>query len=113
MLRQTAEISKAINPGVVSVGPSRLQGITAHKIEPNKLKALIHITHMRTHNVTEYIRFAAASCARACVPQQFEFQKRFGAVVPGNRQLVSDLLDVGWFESHFAEIFIERRLSSH
>jgi hypothetical protein len=57
---------------------------------------------MRSHKVTEYIRLAAASRARARAPKQFEFQKRFGAIVPSNRQFVSDLLDVAWLKSHLS-----------
>ena len=94
MLRQTAEISKAINPRAVSIPPAGLQCITAHKIEPDKLKAFVGVAHKRTDNVTEHIRLPAASGARARAPQQFEFQKRFGAIIPGNGQFVSDLLDV-------------------
>src|SRR5438034_6735433 len=100
MLRQTAEISKAINPGAVSIPPTRLQCITADEIESDKLKALVGVAHMRTHNLTEHVRLAAASRARARASQQFEFQKRFSAVIPGNGQFVSDLLEVAWLKSH-------------
>ena len=68
MLRQTAEISKAINPGAVSISPAGLQCITADKIESEKLEALVGVAHMRTHNMTQHVRFAAARCARACAP---------------------------------------------
>ena len=94
MLRQTAEISKAINPGAVSVGPAGLQCVTAHQIESDELEALVRVTYMRPHNLTKHIRFAAARRARTRAPQQFKFEKRFGAVIPGNGQFVSDLLDV-------------------
>jgi hypothetical protein len=104
MLRQAAEISKAINPGAVSVGPTRLECITAHQIESDKLEALVGVAHMRTHNLTEHIRLAAASRARARAPQQFELQKRFSAVIPGNGQFVSDLLDVARFKSHWVQL---------
>jgi hypothetical protein len=100
MLRQTAEISKAINPGAVAIRPAGLQCITAHQIESDKLEALVGVADMRTHYLTEHIRLAAASRARARAPQQFEFQKRFGAVIPGNGQLVSDLLDIAGLKSH-------------
>jgi hypothetical protein len=103
MLRQTAKISKAINPGAVSIPPTGLQCITSHKIESNELKTFVGMAHMRTQNVTEHIRLAAASRARARAPQQFEFQKRFSAVVPRNGQFVSDLLDVRWLKSHFPD----------
>src|SRR4029077_12476198 len=99
MLRQTAEISKAINPGAVSIGPAGLQCVTAHQIESDKLEALVGVAQVRTHNLTEHIRLAAASRARTGTPQQFEFQKRFGAVIPGNSQFVSDLLDVARLKS--------------
>src|SRR5262252_4298133 len=103
MLGQTAEISKAINPGAVSIRPTGLQCITAYEIEANKFEAFVVIAHMRTHDLTEHIRLAAASCAWACAPQQFEFQKRFSAVIPGNRQFVSDLLNISRLEAHDIE----------
>src|SRR5207244_12216535 len=109
MLRQTAEISKPINPVAVSIRPTGLQCITAHEIESDKLEAFIGVAHMRTRNLTELIRLAAASRARTSAPQQFKFQKRFGAVIPGNGQFVSDLLDVARFKSHLRS----RSLSSH
>ena len=96
MLRQTAEISKAINPGAVPIPPTRLQCITADEIESDKLKALVGVAHMRTHNLTEHIRLAASRRTRTGAPQQLNFQKRFGAVIPSNGQFVSDLLDVAW-----------------
>jgi len=100
MLRQTAEVSKAINPGAVSIRPTGLQCITAHEIESDKLEAFVRVAHVRTQNVTEHIRFAAARRARARAPQQFKFQKRFGTVIPDNGQFVSDLLDIIRFKSH-------------
>src|SRR6266550_5236275 len=100
MLRQTAEISKAINAGAVSIRPTGLECITAHEIESDKFEALVGVAHMRTHNLTEHIRLAAASRARTCAPQQLKFQKRFGAVIPANGQFVSDLLDVGGLQTH-------------
>src|SRR5215472_5231560 len=101
MLPQTAQISKAINPGAMSVSPARLQSITTHQIESDKLKALVCVSHMRAHNLTEHIRLAAANRARTRATQSFKFQKRFGAVIPGNGQFVSDLLDIAGLKSHF------------
>jgi hypothetical protein len=100
MLRQTAEISKAINAGAVSIRPTGLECITAHQIESDKLEAFVSVAYVRTHNLTEHIRLAATSRARARASQQFEFKKRFGAVIPGNGELVSDLLDVRWLKPH-------------
>src|SRR5580765_3950614 len=105
MLCQTAEISKAINPGAVSIGPAGLQCVTAHQIESDKLEALVRVAHVRTRNVTEHIRLAATSRARAGTPQWFEVQKCFCTVVPGDGDLVSDLLDVARLKSHFRFFF--------
>ena len=104
MLRQTAEISKAINPGVMSVGPARLDCITAYQIESDELEALFGVAHIRTHNLAEHVRFAAASRAWARAPPQFKFQKRFRAVIPSNGQFVSDLLDIAGFKSHHRQL---------
>jgi hypothetical protein len=68
----------------MSIRPTGLHCITAHEIESDKLEAFVRVTHMRTHNLTEHIRLAAASRARTRAPQQFKLQKRFGAVIPGN-----------------------------
>jgi hypothetical protein len=84
----------------VSIRPTGLQCITAHKIESNELKAFVSVAYMRTHNVTEHIRLASARGAWARAPQHFKLQKRFGAIAPGNGQFVSDLLNVRWLESH-------------
>jgi len=84
----------------VSIGPSGLQGITAHQIKSDERKALVGVTHMRPHNLTEHIRLAPANRARARAPEQFEFEKGFSAVIPRNSQFVSDLLDVRWLKSH-------------
>jgi len=94
MLRQTAEISKAINAGAVSVGPARLQSITAYEFESDKLEAFVGIAHVRTRNMTEHIRLAATSRARARTPQHPKFDKGFAAIVPRERQFVADQLHV-------------------
>jgi hypothetical protein len=94
----------------VSVGPTGLDCITAYQIESDELEALVGVTHIRTHNLTEHIRFATASRARTRAPQQFKFQKRFRAIVPGNSQFVSDLLDVRWLQAHEIPILPPARL---
>jgi hypothetical protein len=84
----------------MSIGPAGLQCITAHQIESDELEAPAGVAHIRTHNLTEHIRLAAASRAWAGAPQQFKFHKRFGAVIPGNSQFVTDLLEIRWLKSH-------------
>ena len=78
----------------MSVRPVRLQRITAYKLKSDKVEALATVAHIRTHNVAKHVRLTAAGRARARAAQQFEFQKRFSAVIPGNGQFVSDLLDL-------------------
>jgi len=65
---------------------------------------------MRTQNLAEHIRLAAASRARARAPQQLEFQKRFVAVIPSNGEFVSDLLDVRWCQAHEIPILAPAQL---
>jgi hypothetical protein len=93
----------------VSIRPTGLQGITAHEMESEKFEAFVRVAHMRTHNLTEHIRLAAARRARARAAQQFKFQKRFGAVIPGNGQFVSDLLDVPRIKSHW--VYLSHQLT--
>ena len=67
MVRQTTEISKAINPAAMSIGPAGLHCIAANQIESEKVEAFVTMAHMRTHNMAEHIGFAAARSARACL----------------------------------------------
>ena len=87
----------------MSIAPAGLQCITAYQLESKKFEAFVGIAHMRTHNLTEHIRLATTSGARTRAPQQCEFQKRFGTVVPSNGKLVANLLNVGWLKSHFPD----------
>jgi len=89
----------------VSIVPARLQSVTADDDETVELKAGVGMTDLRSQDISEHIRLATASRARARAPQQFEFYKRFGAVTPRNGQFVSDLLDVPRLKSHFPQFF--------
>jgi hypothetical protein len=113
MLRQTAEVSKAINSGAVSIGPTGLQCITAHQIKSKELETFGSVGHMRTHNVTEHIRLAAASRARARAPQRFEFEKRFRAVIPRDGQFISDLLNVTGLQTHLTDHLLSPRINTY
>jgi len=97
----------------MSIGPAGLQCITADHIKSQKLEALVRVADTRTRNLTEDVRLAAATRTGARAPEQFKFDEWLRAVVPGNSQLVSDVLDVRRLESHFSDSsFKERRLSS-
>jgi len=94
----------------MSIRPAWLQRIAPNQVESDKLEAFVTVAHARTPNMTEHIGFAATSRARAGAPQQFELQKRFGAVVPGNGQLFADLLDISWLDAHvFQSRFVRVR----
>ena len=97
---QSAQVSKAINSGTVSVGPPRLQSVTPYEIEADELKTLIRISHMRSRDMAEQIWFAPASGTGTCASQRLQLEKRFRPVVPGNGNLVSYLLNVCWFQPH-------------
>ncbi len=97
---QSAQVSKAINSGTVSVGPPRLQRVTPYEIEADELKTLIRISHMRSRDMAEQIWFAPASGTGTCASQRLQLEKRFRPVVPGNGNLVSYLLNVCWFQPH-------------
>src|SRR6266542_2080725 len=101
-LRRAPEVSKAINARAMSILPTRLQGIAANKIEADKLKAFVGVSdpELAGRNVAQHIRFATARRARTGATQHFEFQKRFRAIVPGDRKLVSDLLNIGRLQTH-------------
>jgi hypothetical protein len=103
MFSQTAQVSKAVNSRAVPVCPAGLQGVSAHQIETDELKAFVRVGHVRPQNITENIRFAAASCAWTRASEHFEFQERFFSVVPGNRQFVSDLLDINGLQTHYTD----------
>src|SRR5689334_21150817 len=96
---QTAEISKAVNSRVVSIGPARLQRISAYQIKAEKLKTFVGVTHTRAREIAQHIRFASARRAGTCAAQHFKFQKRFSAIIPRHRKFVSDLLHVGRFQA--------------
>jgi len=54
----------------------------------------------RNHLSSEHIWLAAARCAGTCAPQVFEFEIRLGPVIPRNGELVSDLFNIRWSQTH-------------
>ena len=88
----------------MSILPTRLQGIAANQIEADKLKALVGVSDVWPRNVAQHIRFATARRTRTGATQHFEFEKRFGAIVPSDRKLVSDLLNIGRLQTHDVDL---------
>ena len=84
----------------MTVAPGRLEGITTDQMPPGKFKTLRGVMDFRPNDVAEHIRLAAAGSAGAGSAQQAEGQKRFSPVVPLDRKLAPDLLDILWLEAH-------------
>jgi hypothetical protein len=97
---QSAQVSKAINSRAMTVGPARLQCVAAYEIEADELKTLARIGHTRPRYISEHIGFPPASCARTRASQRLELEKRFSAVIPGDGELVSYLLNVRRLQAH-------------
>src|SRR5437899_11189932 len=91
--RQPPQILETVDASVVSIVPARLQGVTANDDETIELKARVGITDFGSQDVAEHIRFATASCAGTRAAQLHKIEIRFAAVVPFNRQLITDLLN--------------------
>ncbi len=88
----------------MSIAPARLQRVTADNFETGELKTCLGVTHVRPHDVAEYIRFAAARRARTRAAQKLQIEERLCPVVPLNGQLIPDLLNVLWFQGHEVSI---------
>jgi hypothetical protein len=89
----------------MSVGPKRLECVTANKLKTGELKTLFVMTDERTRNVPEDIRLASARGAWTRAAQELEIEIRFLPIIPLNGQLVCDLLNVGRLQTHWNSKF--------
>ena len=78
----------------MSITPARLKGITSDKIEAGQFKALLGIANCRPVDMAKYVRLAATRRARARPTEKLEKEIRLRTIIPANRQLVADLLNV-------------------
>jgi hypothetical protein len=85
----------------MSVGPTRLQRVTAYEIETGESKTLVRIRYLRPRDITKHIGFATARRTGAYTSQRLKCEKRLCTVIPRNRELAAYLLNVCWLESHF------------
>src|SRR5438046_6367628 len=108
-LSQTSWILKTVNTGAVSVAPSWLHSIAAHDAETDKNKALLRISQMRTRDVAQHVRLATARRAWTRATEKLQIEIRFRPVVPVNRKFTSDLLNIGWFQTHWFPILAKYR----
>src|SRR4030095_5295927 len=72
---QSPQVSKAINSSAVSVGPARLQRITAYEIETGESKTLLRISYLRSRDITKHVGFATARRAGTCASQHLKSEK--------------------------------------
>ena len=89
------QIFKGEEPGRMAVGPDGLQGIASHRDQARQLKRpgrqgcwwiFVQITHD--------IGFAFTSGAGTGAPQIFQRDETLRAVIPFDRQLIADELEV-------------------
>ncbi len=89
----------------MTVAPARLNCVTTDNIETGQLKTVFRVTHVRSHNVSENVGLPATGRAWARAPQKLQIEIRLSSVVPLNGELISDLLNVRWFQPHgFADL---------
>ena len=88
----------------MSVAPGRLEGITADQMPSGKFKTLRGVMDFRPNDIAEDIRLAPAGGAGTGAAEEAERQKRFTPVVPLDRQLAPDLLDILRLEAHEATL---------
>ena len=89
-----------IDPGVVAIAPAGLQRITADQIPAAKLKTLIAITDSWPNDFTHHVRLAAAGRTGTGAAQKPDRQKGLAPVIPFDRKLPPDLLDIRRLEAH-------------
>jgi hypothetical protein len=93
-----------VKTGAVAVTPAWLERIPSDELPAQKLKAGVRVTHARPRDVAQHVWFAAASSAGAGASQMLEWKIGFFAVIPLDRQLFADQLNVLWFKSHGAAV---------
>src|SRR5207302_1580857 len=100
---------KTVDAGAVTVAPTRLNRVATDNFETSELKAVIRVADVRSHDISEHVGLAAAGRTRTSAPEKLEIEIRLGSVVPLNGQLISNLLNIGWFQTHGLSILPQRR----
>jgi hypothetical protein len=91
---------KGIEAGAVTVTPARLERIPSNILPAKELKACVRVTHVRSLDVPQYVRLAAAGSAGAGPSQAFKGEIGFFAIIPVHREFVTDELDIFRLKSH-------------
>lgn len=97
---EAPKILERVEAGAVTVSPARLERIPSDVLPAHEFKTGIRVTHVWPRDVAENIRLAPARSAGAGAPERLQAKIGLGAVVPSNRQLAADELDVGQFQAH-------------
>jgi hypothetical protein len=102
-LRQAPQILEAVNPGPVTISPVWLNRVTADDFESNEVKAIVGVTDptWAGQDISEHAWLAAAGRARTGATQKLEIEIRLRSVVPLNRQLAANLLNVCRLQAHW------------
>jgi hypothetical protein len=100
-LRDSPEILKTVNAGVMAIAPHRLQSIAADNLKSDKPKAVVGIIDIRPKDVPKNIRLATARSAWTGATKELQIEIRLRAVIPTNGQFITDLLDVCRFQRHW------------
>ena len=94
-VRHLSQIIERINPGRVAVAPNRLHRIAADAAKADELERLRRQRSVRRGvEVAHDVHLALAAGARTMPPQTLELHVAFTAVIPLDRQLITDGLEV-------------------
>jgi len=91
---QPLEIRKGIEPCRVAIPPAWLDGVPPDPVDPVDLETPLMIRHLRPFDAAENVRLSAARRAGTMPTHRLEREIAFGTVIPGDRKLVSDHLQV-------------------
>ena len=82
----------------MAIAPAWLDSVTSNGLPGGEVEAAGTVSNLGTLDVTHHIRLAAAGRARAMAAHGFEWQVGFGAIIPRDSEVVSDLLNRGWLQ---------------
>ena len=84
----------------MSVSPARLERVSTDDSESSEHKAFFGIANFGPHDTAENVRLTTARSTGTGAAQEFQPKIRFGSVVPLDRKLVADQLNVFRRHSH-------------
>jgi hypothetical protein len=97
---QPAKVREGIKPSIMAIAPTGLERVTADYLPASQFKARGAVSDIRPRKISENVRLAAAGRTRAGAPETLDFDKRFDAVIPLQRQLAPNQLHVFRLQTH-------------